>query len=171
MRRYVIIICFFALLALFCMTGCNCTCDGETYRVSLPYNMCYETCSNCNTCYNFTRQSRDTAVEGVDYEVTATINGDRFTFDMVVYNEINIEHIEYCVIQDGRVLLQFSPGRIDSTKERLHYEFLIPDIDPNGGEIYYIQNMFAVNKSVSYDCVGEWYVDSCNCFSNCVNCD
>ena len=146
MKRRVIIISFFALLAALCLTGCTCNCDGEE---------CHGCGYECLDCFDEPVSASELAIEGEHYskpEIQFTPDKDsaKFSMSMDIYKDLNL-NLEICFVQDGIVLdkYTFTHPCTKDQKISVEKEYQFSSYNPEGGQIYYILNKFEASRKAN----------------------
>ena len=156
MKRTLIIIAFFLMLAVFVTTGCTCRLDDETSCRGIGHG-CIMSCVGCFDCAvvddsgTNSVSGSDIAVEGVHYsrpsvylEPSGTNNMVNLVFSMETYKTFRLEMDVY-IVQDGILVAQYNyngvrrPGDPSSSTQSF---VLNSYYDPEGGELYCFINKF-----------------------------
>ena len=156
MKRTLIIITVFLILAVFVTTGCTCRLDEETSCRGFGHG-CIMACVGCFDCAVFDDSGTQSvsgsyiAVEGVHYSKpnvylvpSGTEGMVNLVFNMETYKSFRL-NMQICIVQDGILVGEYKfdgmrrPGEANGSEQSMS---LNQFYDPNGGELYCFINKF-----------------------------
>ena len=156
MKRTLIIITVFLILAVFVTTGCTCKLEEETTCRGIGHG-CIMACVGCFDCAVIddsgtqSVSGSDIAVEGKHYSKpsvhlvhSGTENMVNVVFQMETYKSFRL-NMQICIVQDGILVAEYKfegmrrPGEANSSEWGI---MLNNYYDPEGGELYCFINKF-----------------------------